>query len=117
MLGAVDEFGLGLHVAYPQGGVPGEGTEADDGFYTGDQFELADGVGEAGVTFSGSRLVLRRGATDGGRDPESLETQTIVGPPRDRAARETGTIERPEEEVAGAIAGEVPAGTVGSVGG
>lgn len=71
MLGAVGELGLRLYLAYSQRGIPGEGTEADDGFYTGEQFELAGGVGEAGITLGGGGLVLRRGATDGGRNPES----------------------------------------------
>src|SRR5918998_4983177 len=69
VLGAVGEPGFRPEPVKAQGGVPGEGPEADDDLCV-QQFELAGGVGEAIVALGRGGFVLRRGATDGCRDPE-----------------------------------------------
>src|SRR5918994_7777674 len=71
-LDAVAELRLGPYPVDAECGVPGEGAEADDDLRA-EQLELAGRVWEAGVTFFGGWLVLRRGASDGGGDPEAPE--------------------------------------------
>ncbi len=117
MLGAVAEFGLRTYRVEAKGCIPGEGAEADDASYIREQSELAGGVGETTVTLHGGWFVLRRGAADGGGDPESKEAQAVACSPGDGCVGEAGAMERAEEEVAGAVAGEEAAGAVCSVGG
>jgi hypothetical protein len=119
MLRAVGELGLWADPVEAQRGVPGEGAEADDdpGGGTGrEQGELAGGVGEASVALGGDGFVPGRGAADGGGDPKPKKAQAVALAPGNRRAGEARAMERGEEEVAGAVAGEVAAGAVGAVG-
>jgi len=112
VLAAVGEPGLRPDRVEAQSGVPSEGAETDENPPVREQFELAGGVGETGVTFGGGRSVLRRGAADGSGDPEPREAKPIVRSSGDGCVREAGAVERAEEEIPGAVAGEVAAGAV-----
>ncbi len=111
MLGAVGELRLGPHAKQTQRGVPGEGPEADDdaGFQ---QCQFVGCVGETGIAFLGGGLVQRGGAADGGGDPGSREPQSVIFAPRYGTVREVRPVERGEEEVSGAVAGEEAARAV-----
>src|SRR3712207_6550544 len=115
-LGPMCKPGLGSEPPDTQRGVPGEGPEADHDRGV-EQLELAGGVGEAGVALGWGRLVLRRGAADGGGDPGSGEAEAVLAVARERLVRQTRAVERGEEEIARAVAGEEAAGPVGAVGG
>jgi hypothetical protein len=70
------EFRFGTKLKDTQRCVPGEGAEADYNLGV-EQLQLAGGVGEAGVALGGGGFVLRRCAADGGRDPETFETEAV----------------------------------------
>ena len=114
-LGSMRKLGLGTEPQDTQRGVPGEGAETDH-YPRLEQPKLTDGVGEAGVAFFWGRLVLRRGAADGGGDPGSAEAEAVFAVARDGSVREAGAVERGEEEVARAVAGEKAARPVRAVG-
>src|ERR687898_755373 len=114
-LGAVAKPGFGPEPVEAEGGVPGEGAEADDDLRL-QQFQLPARVGEAGVAFCGGGPVLRRGAPDGGGDPEPVEFESVFAVARDGSARKAGTVQRSEEEVARPVAREEAAGPVRAVG-
>ena len=89
---AMGELGFRTDSVEAQGGVPGEGAEADNDLRV-KQREFAGGVGEAPVSFGGSGFVAWRGATDGGGDPKPAEAQAVTGVPGDRLVRVAGTVE------------------------
>jgi hypothetical protein len=117
VFGAVGEPGFRPDSVEAQRGVPREGAEADNASPGGEQLELTTGVGETGVALGRSRFVLGWSTADGGGDPEPEQAQTVAGMLRDGHARKARAVERAEEEVARAVAGEETAGAVGSVGG
>ena len=51
----------------------------------------------------------------GGGDVEVVQDQAVLAGHADRVGGETGLVEDPIEDVAGAVAGEHPAGAVGTV--
>src|ERR687898_618540 len=87
-LRAVGELRLRPLSQQPQGGIPGEGAEADDDLRV-EYLQFAGGVREAGVALVWGRSVLGRGAPDGCRDPEPRKAQPVVLAPRDRPVGET----------------------------
>src|SRR5918994_1319168 len=103
---------LGWVIAAEEGGSAGHhlGAVAKPGF--GPEPVEA----EAGVAFCGGGPVLRRGAPDGGGDPEPVEFESVFAVARDGSARKAGTVQRSEEEVARPVAGEEAAGPVRAVG-
>jgi hypothetical protein len=115
-LGPVGEPGFRTKLEDAQRCVPGEGAEADHDPGV-EQLELVGGVGKAGIALLRGGLILRRGAADGGRDPEPFETEAVFAVARDGFVRETRAVEGGEEEVTRAVAGEEAAGPVGAVGG
>ena len=76
-----------------QGGAPGEGAEADDHPRSGEQSQLAVGIREALIPFSGGWFVLRRSTTNSGRDPKVPEAQAVVPAARSRLVGVPGTVE------------------------
>ena len=115
-LGPVGELGFRTKLKYTQRRVPSEGAEADHDPGV-EQLELAGGVGEAGVALRRGGPILRRGAADGGRDPEPFDAEAVFAMARDGPVRQTCAVEGGEEKVARAVAGEEASGPVGAVGG
>jgi hypothetical protein len=97
--------------------IPREGAEAQHEPHVFEQIELAHGERQAGVALLRGRLVRRRRAAHGGRDPGVAQREAVAGVQRRRLVGEAGTVQRGEEEVARAVAGEDPAGAVRAVGG
>src|SRR5215211_2801714 len=115
-LGAVGESGFGLEPEESQRRVPGEGAEADHDPGV-EQLQLAGCIGKAGVALCGGGPVLRRGAANGGQDPGATEPEPVFTVARDGPIRHTCAVERGEEEVTRAVAGEDATGPVAAVGG
>ena len=84
---------------------------------SGQQFDLAGDVGAAGGQLVGSQLVLRRRAAGGGGDQCASEFEAVADADRLGLVGEAGTVQRAEEPVAAAVAGEHAASAVASVGG
>ncbi len=61
------------------------------------------------------RPVVRRRALDRGREKRAEELEPVSRPDRLGLIRETRGVERPEEEIAGLVSGEDPAGAVSAV--
>src|SRR5215207_3312841 len=115
--GGVGEAGLGADRAeVAEGLVPGEGAEGDDHPEV-EQGELGGQPGGAVVALGGERPVVGRGALDRGGDVAAAEGEAVVGRHRGRLVGEAGTVQAGEQPVAGAVAGEDPAGAVAAVGG
>src|SRR5215207_7431816 len=116
-LGGVGEAGLGADRAeVAEGLVPGEGAEGDDHVDV-EQGELGGQPGGAVVALGGERLVVGRGALDRGGDVAAGEGEAVAAGDRGRLVGEAGAVEAGEQPVAGAVAGEDPAGAVAAVGG
>jgi len=98
-----------------EGLVPGEGAEGDDHAEV-EEGELGGQPGGAGVALGGEGLVVGRGALDRGGDVAAAEGEAVVAGHRDRLVGEAGAVETGEQPVAGAVAGEDPAGAVAAVG-
>src|SRR3712207_5052938 len=90
-LGSVAELRLRAYAVDAEGCIPSEGAETDH-YPRLEQPELTDGVGEAGVAFFWGRLVLRRGAADGGGDSGSAEAEAVFVVARDGPVRENGAV-------------------------
>src|SRR5829696_1898146 len=115
--GGVGEAGLGADRAeVAEGLVPGEGAEGDDHPEV-EQGELGGQPGGAVVALGGERLVVGRGALDRGGDVAAGEGEAVAAGDRGRLVGEAGAVEAGEQPVAGAVAGEDPAGAVAAVGG
>ena len=96
--------------------VPGDFSEADDDADFGEGGHLGGEVGGAVANLVRGGLVAGWGATDDGANPELAELEAIVLADGDGLAGKAELVEDWVHEVAGAIAGERAAGTVGSVG-
>ena len=98
-----------------QGAVPREAAQAKQDAHPGEQSQLLDEVGQAGVALLGSRLVVRRGAADAGADVAIGQAQAVATAGGGRLVGEAGAVQGGEEPVAGAVAGEDAAGAVAAV--
>ena len=96
-------------------GFVAERAEDDDHAQPREEFELAHEIRAALVALGRRRLVRRRRATHRRGDVHVGESQTVVAPIGRRLVREPGAMERREQEVAGAIAGEDAPGAVPAV--
>ena len=115
MLGPVPELGLRPYSVQAKGRVPGECSEAEDHLRVQD-LQLTEGEWEAGVAFFGGWFVRRRGATDGGGDPDSREPEIIVLATRDRGVCKASAVKPGEQEIAGTVTREESSRPVGAVG-
>ena len=80
-----------------------------------EQLELARRVRQARVALGRRRLVRRRRAAHRRRDPGVAQRQPVAGVHRRRLVGEARAVQRGEQEVARAVAGEHAAGAVGAV--
>ena len=78
--------------------------------------QLGDQPRRARVPLRGLRLVVRWRAADGGHHPGVHQALAVPGRHAGRLHREPAPVQRREQEVAAAVAGENPAGTVPAVG-
>src|SRR5262249_1392462 len=99
-----------------QGGVPGEGSEAEDDAEVLEQGELRGRPREAVDRLGRGRAGAQRRAAHRGRDETAGEPLAVVTGDRRRLRGEACTMERGEEEVTGAVAGEYAPRAVASVG-
>ena len=90
----------------PQGGVPGEGPQADNDAEVLEQRELGGRPREAAIELGRRRAVCRWCAAHRGRDETASEPLAVVTGDRRRLRGEARTMERCEQEVAGTVAGE-----------
>ena len=95
--------------------VEGDLAEGDDHLQVGQQFQLALEVGTAVAQFLWRGFVAGRGAMGGGGDVEIVQGQAVVAGNAGGAGGETGLVEDPVEDVAGAVAGEHATRSVGTV--
>ena len=95
--------------------VEGDLAQGDDHLQVGQQFQLALEIGTAVAQFLRRGFVAGRSAMGGGGDVEIVERQPVVAGNAGGAGGETGFVENPVEDVAGAVAGEHTAGSVGTV--
>src|SRR5262245_39068488 len=86
-----------------------EATEHDDHREPREQVQLADEEREAAVPLFRERLVARRCAANRGRDVRVVEAKSVAGVPRRGLVGEPRAVERGEQPVTRAIAGEHPA--------
>ena len=68
------------------------------------------------VALGRQRLVVGRRALHRGRDPRAVSANPSSIDDRRRLVGQAGAVHRPEQEVAGTVAGEHPPGSVGAVG-
>lgn len=98
-------------------GIPSESAEGKDCPRLGERSELALEERCAVSPFLRGRAVVRRGASDGGREVEVPVVEAVVPPDRGGLIREPGLMERAYEERRGAVARKDPTGAVRPVGG
>ena len=95
--------------------LPRERAEADHHARRPDELELALQPRRAALALLRQRLVRRRRAADRGGDPAVAQRQAVVAVLGGRLVGEAGAVQRGEQEVARAVAGEDAAGAVGAV--
>ena len=96
--------------------LPGESAQAyDDPQVSGYQAEFGRKPWRARVPFGGFRLVVRRGAADRGHHPGAQQALPIAHGHTGRLRRPAAPVERGEQELPAAVAGEDPAGAVPAV--
>ena len=79
------------------------------------QGDLAQQPGRAGVALLDGRPVVRRGAAHRRHHPGADQPLAVPGVQRGRLRREPDPVQRREQPVAGAVAGEDPSGAVAAV--
>ena len=90
-------------------------AEADHDTDARESLNFSREVGAAVANLLGQRLIARRSAANDGGDPGVAKLEAIVAIGGTRFTREAKLVENGVHEVAGAVAGEWPAGAVGSV--
>src|SRR3954447_21432859 len=104
-------------VEEPPGGGPADQPEAQHDAGAPEERHLAVEEGGTGVLLLRERHVPGRGAAYGRGDEAVVQREAVLDVPGDGLVRVAGAVERREEEVARAVAGEDPAGPVRAVGG
>jgi hypothetical protein len=95
--------------------VPSDFAQADDYPDLAQRFDLGGEMSGAVPNLLGGWLVSGWGAADDGGDPGMAEAQAVVAGYGVWLSREAELVEYGIHEVAGAVAGEGPAGAVGSM--
>jgi hypothetical protein len=95
--------------------VEGDLSEADDDADAGERFDLAGEVEATVADLLRGGLVAGWGATDDGGDPGMAKLEAVVAMDGTGLAGKAQLVEDGIHEVAGTIAGEGPAGAIGSV--
>jgi len=98
-----------------QVGVEGDLAEGDDDAEVGEGGEFT--VGERGAVgeLGGKRLVVRRGAADGGGDPEVVEGESVVAVCGAGLRGEAESVKDGVHEVSGGVSGERASGAIAAV--
>ena len=96
--------------------IPGNFAEADDDLDARQSLKFRREMPGAGSDLLGGRLVTRRSAADDGGDPGMAELQTIVDRDGTSFVGKAELMQDRIHEVAGAIAGEDAAGSIGAMG-
>src|SRR4029453_4802770 len=98
-----------------QEAVHGDLAEDDDGAQVAEQTQLLDQVGPAVDDLFRQRLVGGRRAATDRRHERVAQLEAVAAADRSRLVRKAGGVQRLEEEIAAAVAGEQPAGAVAAV--
>ncbi len=101
----------------PKCAIPGEGAQRHDDADLRERRQLADQVGQAGVALLGRRSIVGRGAAVHGGHVQVAKPEPVRGRDGGRLRGQTGPMQRREQHVAGAVAGEDTSGAVATVGG
>src|SRR5437867_5422425 len=97
--------------------LPADAPEPDDHADPREEAQLAQQIRLARRDLRGRRLVVGGRAPDRRGDVRVVQLEAVPGVRGRRLARERGVVERVEQPVAAAVAGEHPPGAVAAVGG
>lgn len=98
-----------------QGAIPGKRAESDDGVAAFESLELGDQIREAVVALGGGWPIGRGRAPDHSRDVGVAQAKPVLTSHGFRLVGVAGAVHGGVEPVAGAVAGEHPAGAVGAM--